>query len=98
MCEFIQYRPDYMNLVMFEVYQHRDIFQDGLTAVIGGIKSIITEGYDDADINENIDYEWIIIQVYSVMHYLLKNKLLSENLMFSQMPMNTGISLKGNKK
>ena len=28
MSEFIQYKPDYMNLVWLELYQHRDLFRE----------------------------------------------------------------------
>lgn len=79
MCEYIQYRPHYMNLIMFEIYQYRDIFENDLTVLLEGIKNIVKEGAIDPDIKEDIDYEWVIIQAYSVLHYFLKNKLLSQN-------------------
>ncbi|MDP4267945.1 MAG: TetR/AcrR family transcriptional regulator [Bacteroidota bacterium] len=79
MSEFIQYKPDYMNLVWFELYQHRDIFENDLTFLLDSMKKIIANGKDDVDINGEIDYEWIIVQIYGILHYFLKSKLLSED-------------------
>lgn len=78
MCEFIQYRPDYINLVWFELYQHRNLFKDDLNFILNKMTEIIENAPEDSDIKE-IDYVWLTTLLHGTLHIYLKNKLLSED-------------------
>ena len=79
MCEFIQYKPDYMNLVWFEMYQHRDIFKEDLTFILENMLKISESGKQDENIKDGTDYKWITNMLHGVMHVYLKQKLLSKD-------------------
>ena len=79
MCEFIQYKPDYMNLVWFEMYQHRDIFKEDLTFILENMLKISESGQQDENIKDGTDYKWITNMLHGVMHVYLKQKLLSKD-------------------
>ena len=64
MSEFIQYKPEYMNLVWFEIYQYRDLFKDELNFVIQTIIDIINNTPNtDENIQEIINYEYASINI-----------------------------------
>lgn len=79
MCEFIQYRPNYMNLVLFELYQYRSLFKEDLNFLLNNMKNVIDNAEDDKNFKEDINYDWIITSIEGILHVFLKNKLTSEH-------------------
>lgn len=77
MCELIQYRPDYMNLVTFEIFQYRELFKDDLNFLLHDLGRIIDNAPDDQENSKNLDYKWLITNIQGTLHVFLKNKLLN---------------------
>lgn len=79
MCEFIQYRTDYMNLVTFELFQFKDLYENEFSTIYKNMEDIINEAEDDFELSKDTDYNWILTTIQGVIHVYLKQKLLSEN-------------------
>jgi AcrR family transcriptional regulator len=82
MCENIQNKPNYMHLVLFEFYQHRDIFKEDFNFLLCKILHVV-ESADEvdnySDIKEDIDCNCIMMLLHGILHIYLKNKLLSDD-------------------
>ena len=79
MCEFIQYKPNYMNLVMLEFYQYRSLFKEDLNFLLNNMKNVIENTENDENFRDDVDYEWLVTSIEGILHIYLKNKLTSEN-------------------
>ena len=79
MCEFIQYRPDYMNLVMFDIYQYKDIFKEDLNFLIQDMAKITDNADEDPDSRNDVDYQWLVSMLHGILYFYLKNKLTSDD-------------------
>lgn len=79
MSEFIQYKPDYMNLVWIELYQHRDLFREDLDFLWKNMIAMAEQSLPDKDIRNDIDYEWLIVLIQGTLKVFLERKLVTND-------------------
>jgi len=77
MGEFIQYKPDYMNLVWIELYQHRDLFRDDFDFLWNSMIKIADNAPLDKEMKKDIDYIWVITLIQGMLKVFLERKLIS---------------------
>jgi AcrR family transcriptional regulator len=77
MCEFIQYKPDYMNLVWKELYQYRDLFRDDFDFLWHSMIKIADNATIDKEIKKNLNYVWLITLIQGALKVFLERKLIS---------------------